>query len=274
VDADTRPDGSVPPFVFDQELAGRFEGVAVAHIGHPLVQRSAATLRSAVWSPVPVVGNVCVAEDRDGVLKDGDTCVVLGFARLVVTGATGSRLHEELIHAAVRYRRGDSNRSAYGQAAQKSIVEAPLLDRPDLHEVVEAHWPRVIQDLEAAIEARREDRVASLAGHLTRRQAAEESGVVVVFATTRKRIESEIAELDSVSDQLDFGDDSIREAKARAEALRKRLEALDGEQERELTAVRARYETPLRWAFPVAALAVVAGGSTGAALAEAFGGVR
>ena len=274
IDHDTRSNGTLPPFVFDQDQAGRLEDVAVAHIGHPLVQRAAATLRSAIWSPAPVIGNITLGEVPAGVLKDGDDVVVVGYARLVVTGSTGSRLHEELIHAAVRYRRGDANRSAYGQQAQRAIADAQLTARDDLQSAVEPHWSQILEDLHAAIEARREERVNSLAGHLTKRQAAEESGVVSVFDATRKRLNTEITALEQAQTQLDFGTGDIQEAAARAEALRKRLNNLVAEQTDELTAVRYRYADPLRWAFPVAVIVAVVADVDERRLRLAVGGVQ
>jgi superfamily II DNA or RNA helicase len=272
IDRDLRSDGSRPPFVFDQDLAGRLETVAVAHIGHPLVQRAAASLRSSIWSPTPVVGNVTVGQAPAELLKEGDDVVVVGCARLVVTGPTGARLHEELIHAAVRYRRGDANRSLYGQQAQRAIIEAALTPRDDLRHPLKESWKRVQEDLHAAIDARREERVQSLAGHLSKRQAAEEAGVIAVFDATRKRIAAEIAELENAQSQLDFGTGEVQEAAARAEALRTRLDNLAAEQGREVAAVRSRYAQPLRWAFPVAVVVAVGPGAGPAAVRTALGG--
>jgi superfamily II DNA or RNA helicase len=272
IERDLRSDGSRPPFVFDQDLAGRLEAVAVAHIGHPLVQRAAATLRSSIWSPTPVVGNVTVGQAPAELLRDGADVVVVGCARLVVTGPTGARLHEELIHAAVRYRRGDANRSLYGQQAQRALLETNLKPRDDLRRPLEESWQRIQDDLHAAIDVRREERVQSLAGHLTKRQAAEEAGVIAVFDATRKRITTEIADLERAQAQLDFGNGEVQEAASRAEALRKRLGNLTAEEDTELTAVRSRYARPLRWAFPVSVVVAVAAGASSDVVRAALGG--
>jgi len=83
------------PITFDHEIARGRTDVVLAHLGHPLVRMALALMRAEVWGTGNHLHRVAIRYAASSL--DGLTAVAHG--RLVITGATGHRLHEQLIFA-------------------------------------------------------------------------------------------------------------------------------------------------------------------------------
>ena len=85
------------PVTFDPQVAhGRREDVVFAHLGHPLVARATRLLRAAVTSTDIDLHRVTAVISDDPELQEP---LAVSYARFVVVGGDGVRLHEEVLHA-------------------------------------------------------------------------------------------------------------------------------------------------------------------------------
>src|SRR5204863_3016816 len=87
------------PITFDHDIARNRTDVVLAHLGHPLVRMALALMRAEVWGTGNHLHRVS-ARYADAAL--GPVPVAVAHGRLVITGATGHRLHEQLIFAGLR----------------------------------------------------------------------------------------------------------------------------------------------------------------------------
>ena len=247
----TDSDGKIVPgqfrrLTFDDEAARDRNDLVHIHLGHALMQRSARILRSALFSVDSPVNRVTA------VVVDGlpQSCAA-AVSRLVLVGRGGLRLHEEVFLTGIRIR---------GQALSEEKAEEVLdraLDAQDLvladertRGVLADLWngdgsSRPLRDrLRTAMtrkaQSLQEKRLDALAG---RRQSdirrAEEifAAFRVILRESRDRLEREIR----TEDELLFTDDQQRQRRHDLSMMIERLERLDGEERRELDAIKARY---------------------------------
>ncbi len=242
--------GEIRPIVFDHELARDRDDVVLAHLNHRLVQMALRLLRAEVWSP----------EGRRGLFRVTarvvpnhalDTPAVIAHARLVVTGGSGHRLHEEIITAGGAIREGRFARFNVGQtvdalrAAGDQPVSAAMLQR--LQEL----WPRLRESLAAALEARMRDRTAGLAKLLTERATKEARDIEIVLNELAAAIGGELD--DPRYQQLSlFGDFERDRLSFNAGVLAARLQRIPTEIAAEQETIRHRYADPEPRLFPVA----------------------
>ena len=90
-------DGHLRPLTFDAKVAENRDDVVLAHLEYPLVAQATRLLRSAIWG-----GRAALQQGRGAAVHAAAGCGVNGllvavFARLVLVGADGRRLHEEII---------------------------------------------------------------------------------------------------------------------------------------------------------------------------------
>ena len=109
--------GPPRPLTFDPHLAEDRDDVVLAHLEHPLVAQATRLLRSAIWggrTPLHRLAAVRLTLPEEAAV---DGVLVAVFARLVIVGADGGRLHEEVMLAA---------RSAPGHGRSRRIeLEQP-----------------------------------------------------------------------------------------------------------------------------------------------------
>lgn len=229
--------GKVRPIVFDQALTERRTDVVLAHLNHPLVQRCLRLLRAKAWQGGPgdelhrVSGRVV----DDTVLSEP---AVIVFGRLVVLGGDAQRIHEEILSAGGtlsegRFRRFDTRRE---------LEEVLAASRPgELREGLRTRfadlWEAIRPGVEQSLEVRMGERTETLGSRLETRAEREVGDVEAVLGELASRIEDELDE----PPQLELGIDEQRRLDRDLEALRRRLEAIPAEVERETERVRLRY---------------------------------
>lgn len=261
--------GELRPLTFDAAVARGRTDVVLAHLGSPLVAQSTRLLRSAIWGSRADLHRVAAVRfaPPPGLVLRGPLVAV--FARLVVVGSDGGRLHEEVVVGARevtdsgRGRRIDLERGAY--AALRDSVDAALapgatrLAPADVRERVARDWaelaPRLVEDVQVRATRQREQ----LAALLERRLAEDLRRTEAVFAQLRTTL---AAALDGPGDvQLMLGDLEGAERQQfdrDRRAWQSRLEGLDTDRESELARLRARFQGVRELVFPFAVAVCVA----------------
>jgi len=256
------------PLTFDARLAEGRDDLVLAHLEHPLVAHATRLLRSAVWGgrvPLHRVSAVSAPLPPDA---DLDRLLIAVFSRLVVVGADGSRLHEEVMLAArslgstgtgrrveLEQPRNATLRQAVEAAMDPQACQpAPLSDQARLAEV----WPDVEPSLARDITHRANQRLQSLDRRLATRRDEEVRRIEGVFAHLRRTLTDALAvpaavQLDLLADLEPPEQEQLTRDRA---AWQARLDGLDDELTRELTAAHARYLSPQSLIFPFAVLLV------------------
>jgi len=178
--------------------------------------------------------------------------VAVAHGRLVITGAAGHRLHEEVVTAAIRLRRdGGTPRLNVGDAATALAAARPDSVPDPLRSRLAARLDDSRETLLLGLEVRARERAASLEQRLVDRLEEEVSAIDTVL---RELDESIRAELEREPDpQLQLFNPAEREQFERdAGALRRRLERIPADIEQETAAVRRRYADPQPRLFPAA----------------------
>ena len=243
--------GKVRPIVFDPDLIseGR-DDVVLAHLNHRLVQMSLRLLRAEVWSPESRrrLNRVTARLVPTNVL---DAPAMIAHARLVIVGGDCHRLHEEIITAGGVFREGRLVRLNVGEVREG--VAAALPDEPadTVKRWLADLWPKNATLLLQALEARMKDRAAARQKQLAERAQKEVADVTAIMTELEKAIQAELVQPEY--EQLTLFSETEREQFERnIDALRVRLQAIPGELEKEIAAIRARFADPQPRLFPVA----------------------
>ncbi|MGV9248039.1 DISARM system SNF2-like helicase DrmD [Streptomyces sp. NPDC003710] len=257
--AEARNDGLYHPVTgaervvtFDGDAATDRTDVVLLHLGHRLVQMCLRLLRAEVWA-----GGAAAKLSRvTARLVPGDVLrapAVVAHGRVVVTGAEGTRLHEEIVTAGGLIEGGKLTRAketdlaAWLAAATEELPEAAFLDR------LTTLWPELQESLGRALKVRADQRARSLGGLLERRCAEEVAGIETILADLEHSIRG------ALNDHAHWEQASLFEVVAEANQLRKdraalaeRLEAIPGMREQETAALCRRYADPTARYFPAA----------------------
>ncbi|WP_234538383.1 DISARM system SNF2-like helicase DrmD [Streptomyces shenzhenensis] len=260
-------EGEQRPLTFSPAVAAQAgDDVVLAHLKHPLVALSTRLLTAAVWNADSVgLSRVTAVVTDDPAVT---TTLVSAYARYVLVGTDGTRLHEEVLYAGGwfgdtgRFRRWESVNEqgrALSQALTEGTEAAPHLRR----ELTEA-WPVLRDPLYRSLEARAAELGRQLESRLADRRAEEERRITATLdrfeATLRAKLKEEgdgdgeqLALLSTHEltghERRQFEDDRRR--------WRERLEGIPAERERELAAIAARYREPRSHLFPAAVVFVV-----------------
>jgi hypothetical protein len=251
----------VRPLVFDPELARGRDEVVLCHLEYCLSQMCLRLLREQVFSPegAALLARVTARKilPLEGANTEGD--MVFAHARLVVLGATGERLREELLtvggllHPDGSWRRriegvAETERFlALGGSEAASEVETQRLT---------ATWESQREPLKRALEQRMRERTRTLESGLEKQCAEEIHRVESVLAELRRRLKEELEGKDGFLQQTLFAEVGVEaeqkeELRRTREILEARLRSLPGEIEREVEQVRRRFEAPCPRLFPV-----------------------
>jgi superfamily II DNA or RNA helicase len=243
--------GDVRPITFDANVAAGHDDVVYAHAGHRLVQLATNLLRAEVWRSghSALLTRVAARLVPDPDLGEP---VAVAHGRLVVTGADGHRLHEELVAAGAPIRAGrlgprlgiEELRAALAAASE----EEPS---PAVRERFTALWPVLRAPLAEALNRRARERAESLARQLAQREEEEVAAVAFVLGELRRAIEAQLHV--PLTEQLAlFTLDERHQYDRDREALERRLRAIPADIETETAAIRARYARPDPRLFPAA----------------------
>ncbi len=245
------------PVTFDADAAReriRDGEVVHLHLGHPLVQQCLRLLRAEVWAggKEAKLARVSARIVEDAALAEP---AVLAHGRLVVTGAVGSRLHEEVITAG-GYLRGGRMATFTTQREVRAAVAAARASEeaagPDLTAPLANLLPTIEPNLLRALERRRDDRQDSLARLLAETATQEALVAEQVLVELRKGIEKALGDTGSYEQLSLFDSEERRQLERDVEALRNRLARIPDDIAASQEAVRRRYADPTPRFFPVA----------------------
>ncbi len=233
---------------FDPALAERDEAV-LCHLGHRLVQMSLRLLRARAFdAPVPgELERVTVRISDDPQLAEP---AVLVHGRLVVTGADGHRLHEELVSAGGYLRDGRFVREP-GVGAIDRLAGSGRGERgpADLAERLRALHLGIEEQLLRALEARSKERTQSLERRLAEQREHESRAIAAVLHELRERI---LRELGADHQATLFAPDERDQFERNRDALARRVDEIPAEIEREQAALARRFSQAEPRLLPVA----------------------
>jgi ERCC4-related helicase len=256
----------IRPLTFDADRAG--PDVVHAHLGARLVDQAQRLLRSAVWGEQHTLARVAgVTAPLPEEVRPGELLVTV-VTRLVLVGADGARLHEEVLLAAravpatgrsrrleVEERRYEALRTAVEDSLEPGACRpAPTTAKQRLTEM----WPELRDLLAGDVAARAVVRKTALERDLDRRESDELSRVDGVIEHMRRTLTEALegpAHVQLRLDELDVPE--LRQLDSDRAAWRARLDGLDDERERERATVRRRYGGVRELTFPVAVLLIV-----------------
>jgi superfamily II DNA or RNA helicase len=245
---------TIRPIVFDAALATGRDDVVLAHLNHRLVQMCLRLLRAEIWSldtQTQHLSRVSACIVDDSALSHP---VVIAHGRIVVLGGDNHRLHEEIITAGGALIEGRFSRLNVGEtkAALESVTDTPAPAAIEAR--FQSLWPKHSDSLLAALEARRVERTKNLEKTLAERADKEVSKLTAIMTELQRSIQAELAP--HQIEQLDIfllGDDLGKQQRERdLSALRRRLEEIPEEIERESRHIRSRFTNPHARLFPVA----------------------
>ncbi|SDS16477.1 DISARM system SNF2-like helicase DrmD [Agrococcus carbonis] len=237
------------PITFDEQRARQQSDVVYAHLGHPLIQRAARELRGQVWTRTDQVRGI------SAVVVDGlDQSFAAGVARLVLVGEGGMRLHEEIFLAGTRLHQRRELGIERSEDLLVSALDGSRISQPSSEALsqIAAQWnsdageaaglrSRVAEAVDRRAEKLRRDVETSL----DTRRDADLAAIDQIFDRFRGTLRSTI---DSADASRRAGEDMLfqlpEERRQRDEDLRRvrrRLDALDEEQQRERGSVERRY---------------------------------
>lgn len=246
------------PIAFDPRVLTEDPDVVYMHLGSPLLQRSTRRLRSALWG-----GDRRLERVTATVVPGLEESYAVAVTRLVLVGRAGLRLHEEVFLAGTRLAR----RQAVGEQRAEELLESAL-DRADLGGVppeiaaqLASAWNtegegglsgRVNQAISDRALRRRKD----VEAHLIDRREADRARVGEIFDRFGQTLREALREAEVIDGdpQLGLFDDERRQSERDLREIRRRIDALDEERERELKAVDTRYDDIRTWEFPAAVI--------------------
>jgi len=241
------------PITFDHAVAADRDDVVLAHLNHRLVAQAMRTLRSEIWSSGADVRMGRVSARIGG--ESLEDLHVVAYARLVLVGGDGRRLHEEVITAGGRVRDGRYARVNVGDTA--SVLAEATYDPagPGAEARIVAVWPRIEDNVFAALEARARDRVESVVNTLADRERDDVEAITAILTDLRETIAAELRTIrgeDLGQLALGFTTPERDQLERNIEALERRVDEIPEEIERERAAVSARYADPTPRLFPAA----------------------
>jgi len=245
--------GDRRPFVFDHNLAKGREDVVLVHLNHRLVQMSLRLLRAEVWSRE---GRKRLHRITARIVPDAalQHLAMIAHARLVVIGGDCHRLHEEIITAGGLIREGRFARFSSLKEMQLALDAAT--DRQPSKNVSEkllALWPKNSDALRQALEARMRDRTDGLTKALGERADKEAHDIRTILTELQNAIQEQFADPTYQHAFLPGMAPAEQEQFERnVDVLRRRLQEIPKEIDKETSEIEARFADPQPRMFPVA----------------------
>ncbi len=259
-----RLSGDELAFTFDAELAAGRDDLVHCHLGHRLVAQSLRLLRAEVWA-TGGRQNLSRVTARSvpptaGLLELGDVGMI-AHARLVITGADGHRLHEELVVAGGRVRAGRFARIDARRDLDALLHAAggPPSDPTAIDDALR-WWDTVAEPgLSKALDRRSDQVQAAKERELAERADQEAKAVRSTLTDLQAQITADLDKLTAErAEQLNlFSEPERQQSERDLDALRRRLEEIPDEIEREVAAVQRRFTDPECHIFPAAVTLLV-----------------
>ncbi|OXS27890.1 MAG: helicase [Desulfovibrio sp. MES5] len=247
------------PITFDHDVAKGRDDIVLVHLNHPLVQMSLRLLREEIWKldDIKQLHRVAFRAVPDNEL--GGPAVAI-WSRLVITGSSHHRLHEELTLAG-----GELKHNAFSRITQVGKLDSlmnqarPFKPGQALFDAMKDRFERHEDAVMAAVEARSRDRLQYLSNTLIRRMGGEVEDVMSILSDLERSIRRELQE-EQATRQLylpGLSPEERNQIKKDSQALRSRLARIPEEREKEKAAIQKHYADPVDRTFPVAVVFLI-----------------
>jgi hypothetical protein len=256
-------DGHLRSLTFDAKVAENQDDVVLAHLEYPLVAQATRLLRSAIWGGRAALHRVAAVRFAPPPEANVNGSLVAVFARLVLVGADGRRLHEEIILSGrIVPPTGRSRRVELEENRHESLhssVEAAL--EPDACRLVPeptrlgfaGQWSELEPLLANDVQLRAKERKERLQRELDQNAARETRDVETVFTQLKANLDTALDGPGDVQLTLDqFDELEQKQFERDRDAWKARRDRLDEEKQRELDAIRQRYANIRELVFPFA----------------------
>lgn len=243
--------GEERPVTFDPDAVVGRNDLVLLHLKHRLVDLCLTLLRRELWSDGERLARVTARIVDSDLLR---VPAVVAHGRVVITGAEGSRLHEEVLVAG-----GLIESGRFSRVKEETVEQwlAAATDKPvpeSMRERLIALWPGLADPLNRALKRRAEQRAGSLKKTIAKRCDEEVVAIGKVLDELADSIRKALSD-EPVWQQaslFELSDPEREQLRRDREALRAKLEGIPEQKERETAALRRRYADPEpRW-FPAA----------------------
>lgn len=233
------------PVTFDDEAARGRTALVHAHLGHPLLQKAARLLRTALLRSDSRLHRATAV-----VVPGLPVSCVASVSRLVLVGRGGLRLHEEVFVTGVRFRGHQLAEGKVHDLLDQALDAADLrLASPAVRRALAGQWSAPDSALRTrlaeATARRAQRRREAVADRLAERCTGDVARAEEIFEAFRGNLRDSLQrlhdeELDAAS-MLAFADDQRRQRALDVRRMEERLATLDDEERREVAALRTRY---------------------------------
>lgn len=252
--------GEIRPITFDHDVAKNRDDVVLVHLNHRLVQMCLRLMRAEVWAQddVKKLKRVDVRSVPDEVL---DAPAVVVVSRLLITGGSHHRLHEELTVSGGYLKANGFARESGVRRVNEWLERASSFKASgSAFEQLAGDFGKHRDAIMQTVEARSRDRLRNLENTLQTRKEQEIKNIGSVLSELQKAIEEELAK-ENKPEQLDWiaqlVEDERTQVRRDFEALKARLASIPEERDQEVQAIERRYESFAARTFPVAVILLV-----------------
>lgn len=239
------------PITFDHDVAKGRDDVVLVHLNHRLVDLSQRLLRAEVSAAKDSrqIHRVVACAVPNSVTKE---LAVLAWSRILVLGADGHRLHEQVIVAGGYVNDGRFRR--FDTVEETARMEGALSDRAasaSQRDRIRESWARIEKPLGEALQSREQQRTKNLQSMLEARAEDECEKVAAIFAELKKQIETELGERKAFQLEMFTASEQgqwERDSASLLDELGRIPVRLRAEQDE----LRRRFRDPKPWNFPVA----------------------
>ncbi|MGQ0774504.1 MAG: DISARM system SNF2-like helicase DrmD [Pseudonocardiales bacterium] len=241
---------------FDHDAVAGRSDVVLLHLGHRLVQMCLRFLRAELWAQARHAGGAAKLSRVTARMVPGDLLrvpAVVAHGRVVVTGAEGTRLHEEVMTAGGLIEQGRLTRATTDEVTSWLAAASDQPVSPSVQDRLCGLWPELSDPLGKLLARRAADRTRSMQALLRNRCEEEVTAVATILDELERSIRGALGATEHWQQGSLFEiEDERNQLRADHESLLTRLDALPDQREDETAALRRRYADPTaRW-FPAA----------------------
>jgi len=247
----------IRPITFDHAIANDRDDVVLVHLNHRLVQMCLRLLRAEIWAQddVKKLNRVTVRTLPDTHINGPAVIVV---SRLVVTGGSHHRLHEELTVSGGHLRDQSFRREESVTLIQQWLDEAkPINANASLFDVLRVRFDRQQEAILKSVDARSKERLRFLTNTIQARKQQEIDDICAVLDELEKAIRSELTKEHQPEQFTLFTEDERTQLRRDISSLEARLARIPEERQMEMRSIESRYVKLNDRTFPVAVIFLV-----------------
>ena len=246
--------GQRRPITFDHQVAKGRDDVVLVHLNHQLTRMSLRLLRESIWDSRSKLNRTALMSAPSTVIE---RITFITISRLVITGGSHQRLHEELTYSATQISESGSKRIRTNTEIDNILQSATPISIETINtSKVKDMYVAYQDDLMANIERRSQERLTFLQSTLARREEQEVNDISNVLDELAQGIEIELREPEP--EQLDLWAPEQKQLRKRnLSASEERAKRIPEEKQREISEIKKRYANPVSRTFPVAVITII-----------------